>query len=128
MSDMEQSLNRSSRKVVCKHNKTGFCKFGGNCRNRHINKTCENLDYCREFACTKRHPKMCKSLAKFGKCRFKDDCAYQHNEQMNLNKQTNKSSSCKLKVQTSNGNQYDPTRNEPIESCDTEYGRQNEEL
>ena len=27
-----------------------------------------------------------------------------------------------------NGNQYDPTRNEPIESCDTEYGRQNEEL
>ena len=74
------SLTRVSREVVCKYNQTGFCKFDENCQNRYFNENCENLNDCREYECTKRHPKMCKHFANHGKCRFKDVCAYKHKE------------------------------------------------
>ena len=62
---------------VCKFNQTGFCKFGENCTNMHVNKLCNTLN-CNKHICNNRHPKQCKYFLVSGKCRFNNDCAFAH--------------------------------------------------
>ena len=61
----------------CHHNKFGFCKFKEECRRKHFNEECKDLNKCKNTkTCRKRHPKYCIKYAS-GKCRFQNDCAYQ---------------------------------------------------
>ena len=62
---------------VCKHFQTGHCKFGVNCRKRHISENCLNVD-CLDKTCLKRHPKQCKYFSQIGSCRFGEECSYKH--------------------------------------------------
>ena len=70
---------------ICKYNQTGFCKFREQCKKPHDNQACENTD-CRKENCTRRHPKVCKHFDTKGKCRYKEGCAYQHVEKVNIEK------------------------------------------
>ena len=62
---------------VCKHFQTGHCKFGVNCKKRHISENCLNAD-CLDKTCLKRHPKQCKYFSQIGSCRFGEECSYKH--------------------------------------------------
>ena len=62
---------------VCRFNKNGFCKFGEECRNRHVREIC-GVPQCGEQECVRRHPRPCRFFASYGSCRFGDDCAYLH--------------------------------------------------
>ena len=62
---------------VCKFNQTGFCKFGENCKNMHVNKLCNTLN-CNKHICKNRHPRQCKYFRITEKCRFNDVCAFTH--------------------------------------------------
>ena len=63
--------------LVCKFNRTGFCKFQENCRNLHINEICVENE-CNLKSCSKRHPRKCKYFSIFGQCKFGSRCAYLH--------------------------------------------------
>ena len=68
---------------VCKHNQTGFCKFGLKCHREHNNELCPVI-ICRIQNCRRRHPKTCKyHKRKF--CKYTKDCAYSHSENKNPN-------------------------------------------
>ena len=62
---------------ICKYNQSGYCKFGHHCEKIHNNEICSNLSHCKTEYCNKRHPRVCKNYKIQGKCRFKEDCAYQ---------------------------------------------------
>ena len=62
---------------VCRFNKNGFCKFGEECRNRHVREIC-GVPQCGEQECERRHPRPCRFFAIYGSCRFGEDCAYLH--------------------------------------------------
>ena len=62
---------------ICKHNMTGFCKFGEQCRKRHIKEICFNNE-CTSTSCIKRHPRICKFFSMHGSCKFGEECAYRH--------------------------------------------------
>ena len=49
------------KKEVCKHNQTGFCKYGERCCKQHVNIKC-NQDECKDKLCTRRHPRLCKFM------------------------------------------------------------------
>ena len=61
---------------VCKHNQQGYCKFGSHCQMFHNNNVCKEI-VCTDRNCTKRHPRSCKYLNLYGRCRF-PSCAYAH--------------------------------------------------
>ena len=63
--------------TLCKINKFGYCKFGDKCRNRHNNIACSD-NKCKVFNCEKRHPKICKFMREFGRCKFTTGCAFDH--------------------------------------------------
>ena len=69
-------------KIICKYNQTGFCKFRENCPKVHNNEVCNNKSDCRSVTCTKRHSKVCKNFKDHGYCRHKEQCSYQHIEQI----------------------------------------------
>ena len=66
---------------LCKHNQSGFCKFGENCQNRHINEICDK-ETCEN--CELRHPKRCKYFIYNRACKFGDECAYRHDESVEM--------------------------------------------
>ena len=64
----------------CHHDKFGFCKFREECKRKHFNEECKDLNKCKDIqTCRKRHPKYCIKYAS-GKCRFQNDCAYKHQD------------------------------------------------
>ena len=63
----------------CKYNQRGFCRYGAQCRQRHVNESCGNSD-CQDESCLLRHPYKCKYFYLYGTCKFGDDCAYVHGE------------------------------------------------
>ena len=75
---------------VCQFGKFGFCKFKESCKRKHYSEVCESLSMCTNIKeCPKRHPKMCRRLNSENKCRFKEECAYNHkrikpNEDVNV--------------------------------------------
>ena len=76
MMAQDKRLTNKVTKVQCKHNNTGFCKFGNQCKFQHFYKICLQ-SVCRNPECKKRHPKMCR----FGercKFNFRNACAYKH--------------------------------------------------
>ena len=68
---------------ICKHNQSGYCKFGQTCSKKHDNRLCESHDECMVNKCTKRHPKTCKNFKTNGKCRHREKCAYKHEAELN---------------------------------------------
>jgi len=69
---------------VCKANKFGFCKFGNNCENKHIDILCEDSS-CNTSECERRHPRPCKYFLFIKKCKFGEYCKYLHKEQIDKN-------------------------------------------
>jgi len=65
----------------CPHYNSGFCKFTQKCKLFHPTEICEQK--CKDKACQKRHPKLCKKGAK---CSFlgMGECAYSH---LDMNKE-----------------------------------------
>ena len=68
--------------TICKHNQTGYCKFGGNCRYLHINDQCIDTK-CANVGCQLRHPRACRYFATLGACKFGGRCAYLHSNPLN---------------------------------------------
>jgi len=62
---------------VCTHYKFGHCKYGNQCRNRHIQLKCENKE-CDLKQCDKRHPNECKYFRDYKRCKFGNYCSYEH--------------------------------------------------
>ena len=66
---------------VCLYQKYGFCKYKENCKKRHLEDECTNLNNCRsKNTCEKRHPKMCRRYVWEGSCRYGNKCEYIHKE------------------------------------------------
>ena len=63
------------KQVLCKHNQTGYCKFGHQFQKQHDNEICKSQS-CSLKKCRKRHPAMCKYLNENGCCKFGEGCAY----------------------------------------------------
>ena len=68
---------------LCRHNQTGFCKFGDQCFKDHINEICKEK-LCKNNNCTKRHPRVCKYFASNNRCKFEESCAYIHHKRENM--------------------------------------------
>ena len=62
---------------LCAYNKFGFCKHGKHCKKVHVDLLCE-IENCEISTCEKRHPKICKFFAQYGRCKFLDYCRYKH--------------------------------------------------
>ena len=62
---------------VCKHFKTGFCKFGELCRKHHVKKICTK-ENCKGKNCSERHPKVCRYFNSNEACKFGATCSYLH--------------------------------------------------
>ena len=71
---------RQKNQCVCRHNQTGFCKYGDQCQKQHVNQNC-SITPCKEPNCIKRHPKKCKYFSEHSFCKFKNNCAYIYKEQ-----------------------------------------------
>ena len=95
----EHSLNSNAMEdTICKYNQSGFCKFRKTCDKRHDNEICNNITNCKETQCTKRHPKKCKRFNENGKCFYKEECAYLHDDvTSNQNKLNEMMSLCVIK-------------------------------
>ena len=66
-------------KPLCSFNRFGYCKFDKDCKHRHVNVICVNVN-CEESSCEKRHPKICFKLRDYGRCRFGGECKYDHSK------------------------------------------------
>ena len=76
-----------SEAIICKYNQLGYCKFKASCKKIHNYEVCQEKCNCGNESCSKRHPKDCKNLARSGKCRFGDDCSYNHEATNNVKEQ-----------------------------------------
>ena len=64
---------------MCLYNKFGFCKFQGECKRIHLTEVCGNISNCKDVKeCQKKQPKKCKRFIANNGCRFREDCAYNH--------------------------------------------------
>ena len=68
---------------LCKKNQYGYCKYGDNCRYRHIVEKCETKN-CNVFDCERRHPKICNYIRDYGQCKFTTYCKYDHDKPNNI--------------------------------------------
>ena len=73
--------------VICKKNKFGYCKFGNQCRRKHLDENCE-IKECDSSSCDKRHPKRCYYYSEYKRCKFGEYCKYNH-EDINIVKTVN---------------------------------------
>ena len=64
-------------RLVCRHNKFGYCKYGNRCFRKHENEICENVQ-CNGKECSLRHPRNCKYFFEFQYCKFGDYCKFSH--------------------------------------------------
>ena len=68
-----------SNKNVCRHYKVGYCKFSTTCRNKHIEKECEDKDCNKK--CLNRH---IKSWRYCSHCKIISDCEFKQIEKDKL--------------------------------------------
>jgi hypothetical protein len=61
----------------CKYNHFGHCKYGLQCKKKHINETCPTFQ-CQVEDCGLRHPRLCKFFFQYGRCKFGLECSYFH--------------------------------------------------
>ena len=59
---------------ICKHNMTGFCKFGEQCRKHHIKEICSLMTVPKHLA-SRDTPEF---FIMYGSCKFGEECAYKH--------------------------------------------------
>ena len=64
---------------ICKHNQTGYCKHGKQCKRKHINAICPYFKNCSENSYALRHPKTCKYFSMYQYWKF-ENCAYTHSK------------------------------------------------
>ena len=69
-----------SVKIVCVHFQFGFCKYGERCSKKHEATRCDDQQ-CDERNCSKRHPRECKYFRAYKRCKFGEDCFYDHIDQ-----------------------------------------------
>ena len=62
---------------ACSYSKFGHCRYGSACRNHHFDSLCTSKT-CSINECNKRHPKKCRYLSLFGRCKFGQNCSYKH--------------------------------------------------
>ena len=62
---------------ICNFFKYGYCKFKMSCKNKHVTLVC-NDENCNPSKCDKRHPRLCKYVSKYGRCKLGSICAYSH--------------------------------------------------
>ena len=75
ISEINKTMNMEAK--VCNHFRTGYCKYGKNCRKQHIEEVCD-IPKCSNKSCNKRHPKVCKYFFFQQVCKFGDHCLYKH--------------------------------------------------
>ena len=64
---------------ICNFFKYGYCKFKMSCKNKHVTLVC-NDENCNPSKCDKRHPRLCKYVTKYGRCKLGSICAYSHDD------------------------------------------------
>ena len=72
-------MAESLQNVICLYNKFGYCKYGKNCRRKHVNRICQS-ENCPIEKCSLRHPKKCRYFETFKYCKFNQYCSYSHCE------------------------------------------------
>ena len=77
--------------TICNFFKYGYCKFKMSCKNKHVTTVCDD-EKCKPKECEKRHPRLCKYVAKYGSCKLGSICAYSHenHERKNENQRLEK--------------------------------------
>ena len=85
-------------KFLCFRNKLGYCKFGETCRNRHVDDICET-ENCDIFSCDKRHPKVCRFVGRFGRCKFLEYCKYDHRKPKDIRELMGKVVTITMKIE-----------------------------
>ena len=83
-------------KTLCRYNKFGYCKFVKKYHFRRYNTVCKESN-CKISEFEKRHPKSCKYKRDNGRCKF-TPCAYDHEKQMDISKNSKKFSILKIKL------------------------------
>ena len=63
--------------AVCQFHQHGHCKFADKCDKIHTNATCDSFP-CQDYECPKRHPRMCKYYALYGRCVYAERCSFLH--------------------------------------------------
>ena len=81
-------LTEHLRMTVCRYHQNGFCKYGQQCLNKHVNELCQLNLSCQNKECEKRHPRLCRSFEEFRTCKFVK-CAYTHSQDGGSNNKIN---------------------------------------
>lgn len=76
MSQMGDQNVRHHTTPVCKYHQLGFCKYGDQCHEHHINEICSK-EICTNKDCRQRHPRTCRYYIR-NMCKYKEKCAYKH--------------------------------------------------
>ena len=63
--------------TICQFHQTGHCKFADKCVKIHTSATCDSFP-CQDRECPKRHPRMCKYYAMYGRCVYAERCSFLH--------------------------------------------------
>ena len=63
--------------AICQFHQHGHCKFADKCIRIHTSETCDNFP-CQDRECPKRHPRMCKYYAAYGRCIYAERCSFLH--------------------------------------------------
>ena len=63
--------------AICQFHQHGHCKFADKCVKIHTSATCDSFP-CQDRGCPKRHPRMCKYYAMYGRCVYAERCSFLH--------------------------------------------------
>ena len=63
--------------AICQFHQHGHCKFAAKCDKIHTAVTCDSFP-CEDSECSKRHPRLCKYYAMYGRCVFAERCSFLH--------------------------------------------------
>jgi hypothetical protein len=63
--------------AICQFHQHGHCKFADKCVKIHTSATCDSFP-CQDIECPKRHPRMCKYYAMYGRCVYAERCSFLH--------------------------------------------------
>jgi hypothetical protein len=63
--------------AICQFHQHGHCKFADKCVKIHTSATCDSFP-CQDPECPKRHPRMCKYYAMYGRCVYAERCSFLH--------------------------------------------------
>ena len=98
-------------KNVCRRFKLGHCKYGDKCKSTHNKLVCKDKN-CNIFDCEKRHPKICKYMASYGRCKFTTYCDYSHEKQTDVKENSDKIREIENKLKNFEQIQENPTNDD----------------